>query len=352
MTSAERTSYDSRMLPCGYFCFGDDGVESFLKAPSAIHWMTTLPKSSGTFLNTSSLHFPDDAPLIPNMDKAHTCGCSSSWIEFPVHSTAHGFVCNQGLHLVSVPASGAVVAAGGEALVPAGLNVCRHIVTVDLRPGWPLAVGGTDVMQQPVALATVPVDLEVPVELDVPVRRDTVSAKVVAAGVVGGKDVVHQRAFGEAGKEESAFLGNPVGVNAPGKTVVLGAHWNHGKVESGPDPAEVPQDTQTEHLGYAVLSLIAAGFVEMVSATKPVSDYHAAHAVDSLSAVVLHGKQTVAGVAAAVVTDELKILADFPVEPTLLDEDQLVWQTEVVVLTTYQKELAVFLTGGLQAVCQ
>ena len=38
-----------------------------------------------------------------------------------------------------------------------------------------------------------------------------------------------------------------------------------------------------------------------------------------------------------------------PVEPTLLDEDQLVWQTEAVVLTTYQKELAVFLTGGLQA---
>lgn len=219
---------------------------------------------------------------------------------------------NQGLHLVSVPASGAVVAAGGEALVPAGLNVCRHTVTVDLRPGWPLAVGGTDVTQQPVALATVPVDLEVPVELDVPVRRDTVSAKVVAAGVVGGRDVVHQRAFGEAGKEGSAFLGNPVGVNAPDKTVVLGAHWNHGKVESGPDQAEVPQNTQTEHLGYAVLSLIAAGFVEMASATKPVSDYHAAHAVDSLSAVVLHGKQTVAGVAAAVVTDELKILADFP----------------------------------------
>ena len=38
-----------------------------------------------------------------------------------------------------------------------------------------------------------------------------------------------------------------------------------------------------------------------------------------------------------------------PVEATLLDEDQLVWQTEAVVLTTYQKELAVFLTGGLQA---
>ena len=214
--------------------------------------------------------------------------------------------------MVSVPASGAVVAGGGEALVPAGLNVCCHTVTVDLRPGWPLAVGGTDVTQQPVALATVPVDLEVPVELDVPVRRDTVSAKVVAAGVVGGRYVVHQRAFDEAGKEESAFLGNPVGVNAPGKTVVLGAHWNHGKVEGGPDRAEVPQNTQTEHLGYAVLSLIAAGFVEMASATRPVSDYHAAHAVDSLSAVVLHGKQTVAGVAAAVVTDELKILADFP----------------------------------------
>lgn len=177
------------------------------------------------------------------------------------------------------------------------------------------------------------------------------SAKVVAAGVVGGRDVVHQRAFGEPGKEESAFLGNPVGVNAPGKTVVLGAHWNRGKAEGGPDPVEVPLDTQTEHLGYAALSLIAAGFVEMVSATKPVSDYHAAHAVDSLSAVVLHGRQTVAGVAAAVVTDELKILADFPVEATLLDEDQLVWQTEAAILTTYQKGLAVFLAGGLRAVC-
>lgn len=86
-----------------------------------------------------------------------------------MHSTAHGSVYIQGLHLVSVPASGAVVAAGGEALVPAGLNVCCHTVTVDLHPGWPLAVGGTDVMQQPVALVTVPVDLEVPVDLDAPV---------------------------------------------------------------------------------------------------------------------------------------------------------------------------------------
>lgn len=217
----------------------------------------------------------------------------------------------QGLHLVSVPASGAVVAAGGEALVSAGLDVCFHTVTVDLRPGWPLAVGDTDVMQQPVALATVPVDLGALVDLGVPVQQDTVLAKVVVAVVVGGKDVVLQRAFGEAGKEEPAFLGSPVGVNAPGKTVVLGAHWNHGKAGGGPDPAEVPQDTQTEHLGYAVLSLIAAGFVEMVSATKPVSDYHAVHAVDNLSAAVVHGRQTVAGVA-AVVTDELKILADFP----------------------------------------
>lgn len=81
----------------------------------------------------------------------------------------------QGLHLVSVPASGAVVAAGGEVLASAGLDVCFHTVTVDLRPaGWPLAVGDTDVMQQPVALATVPVDLGALVDLGVPVQQDTV----------------------------------------------------------------------------------------------------------------------------------------------------------------------------------
>ena len=89
-----------------------------------------------------------------------------------------------------------------------------------------------------------------------------------------------------------------------------------------PDPGYVVQDTHVEHLGCAVLSLVAVVFVDVVLVEKLASDYRVVHTVDKLAVAVVYGKEVAAVAAAAAaaaaeaaavaVVGDWKMMAGFP----------------------------------------
>lgn len=140
MTFVEMMNYGQFLVPYGYFCFGDDGDVlsgtslNSLKVQSRIQRRAPLPKRSGTLLNTSSLNFPDDGPLIPRLDKEHICDCFSLQTGLQVDDVAHGFVNIQDLNLVSDPASDVATVVGVQ-FAPVGFDGYLHIVIDDLHSG-------------------------------------------------------------------------------------------------------------------------------------------------------------------------------------------------------------------------
>lgn len=128
-----------------------------------------------------------------------------------------------------------------------------------------------------------------------------------------------------------------------------------------PGPGYVVQDTHVEHLGCAVLRLVAVVFVDVVLVEKLASDYRVEHTVDKMAVAVVCGKEVVAVVAAAAaaeaaaVAGDWKMMAGFPVEVVPLAAEEVAEGTVAVLQKPCQRGQvegkAAFLASDFQADC-
>lgn len=123
-----------------------------------------------------------------------------------------------------------------------------------------------------------------------------------------------------------------------------------------PGPGYVVQDTHVEHLGCAVLRLVAVVFVDVVLVEKLASDYRVEHIVDKMAVAVVCGKEVVAVAAeAAAVAGDWKMMAGFPVEVVPLAAEEVAEGTVAVLQKPCQRGQvegkAAFLASDFQADC-